>query len=50
MAVKKSFGPGWQRLQNCLVGFTNAQNKNIHLRALARGGRVIGEYDIPLGQ
>jgi hypothetical protein len=49
MAVRKSYGPGWQRVQTCLIGFTNPQDKSIQLRALARGGRVIGEYDIPLG-
>lgn len=50
MAVKKSYGPGWQRLQTCLVGFTHPQDKSIRLRALAHGGRVIGEYDVPLGE
>jgi hypothetical protein len=48
MTGVKSYGPGWARIQTCLVGFTNPQDKANHLRALAADGRVLGERDIPL--
>src|SRR5262249_18114681 len=48
MPTLKTYGPGWARVHTCLVGFTNPQDRTIHLRALNGDGNVVAERDIPL--
>ncbi len=44
----KFYGPGWLRVQTCLVGFTNPKDKMMHVRLLDGEGKVVCERDIPL--
>lgn len=48
MTVTRTFGPGWTRVQTCLVGFTKPEDRAVHFRALGADGQVVAERDIPL--
>lgn len=44
------YGPGWRRVQSCLVGFTAPTDRSVHVRLLGEGDAVIAERDVPLGR
>lgn len=48
MTTLRKYGPGWLRVQTCLVGFTRPEDKAVHFRALTAEGEVVAERDVPL--
>lgn len=44
----KKFGPGWTRIQACLVGFTGPSDTSLTVRILGEGDRVLGTRAVPL--
>lgn len=47
VAVKK-FGPGWSRIQACLVGFTTPKDESLAVRLYGEGDQVLGTRTISL--
>lgn len=44
----KQFGPGWARVQACLVGFTNPNDAAVTVRLYGEGEKLLGTRTLPL--
>lgn len=48
LIVGRPYGPGWLRAQCGLVGFTNPEDKELTVKILGDGNRVLGIRTLPL--